>query len=818
MELMGPPASTLQGTDARGDGMRPAAPQPPVLPPRVVRLRLRRRARHARLVLGRAGLAGVAAASLVAVPAISLRPRPRARITQEAVALAAPAGAPWPGAGQGTGMFLPVAEAGVRADPPGAGVGRHRSRAAPAARPRRCRRACRAGRRSPAASPRWSSTPTAGRPARCGAPTPGAGCPGGCSPASAGSSPGRPPGPGRRAGTTRGDDPRPAAGRRRWPGRRSSATPTAGRWTSTRPTTGPSGRCSSSRARGALFASDGNGDGRSDPPTCTTPRSRPGRYLCASGGDLRTPTGLATAVLSYNYSTSYLSAVLGWGLAYRDGVWSDRAVPRLGAAPAASEQPAAHGEHRAAGVLAATRTDPQRTAAPTAPPTGSAPHDVRVTHVRPRRPRPRRRPPSRRRRRRPPPHPDHARRRPRPRRRPPTAPPTIDVAPPTTSTPDRADRAADHDGPADDRAPDRDRRPAHDRRRPPTTAPPTTTAVPPTTVPPTTEPRHHGGPDDGIVHERGAHPGPDDHGAVADELRPARRSGRDAVPAGGALSHGAGHPSAGCCTRQRRPRAGVGPQLCVDTSGDPVSAGEADRQPQHEGADRPAVSPTRVVRASSGAAAGPSRSGSAPRRRRCPAGATSSPRSVTARLPGGASHAATCWLRPVRSCTTRVYSRGVADPLAGFGVVAAAEVQPGAPAHRDHRHAGGDRRRHDGDEVTPRAPSAAATGVRAALPFRGQRGPQHPGADRDRRPRRRRPTARRPAGGGDAGPRPRAAARAAASPAGERRAESVTSSSGHLGQQAGQPGELGHRAGAGGAGRRWASKAARSVGDRAPRT
>ncbi len=55
-------------------------------------------------------------------PALSLN-RAERPITPEAVALAAPAGAPWPGAGQGTGMFLPVAEAGVRADPPGTASG-----------------------------------------------------------------------------------------------------------------------------------------------------------------------------------------------------------------------------------------------------------------------------------------------------------------------------------------------------------------------------------------------------------------------------------------------------------------------------------------------------------------------------------------------------------------------------------------------------------------------------------------------------------------------------------------------------------------------
>ena len=292
---------------------RHAAPQP-----RVVRLRLRRRARHVRRVLGRAGLAGLAAASLVSVPALSLN-RAERPITPEAVALAAPAGAPWPGAGQGTGMFLPVAEAGVRADPPGTASGD-------------------------------STLP--GVPGSQAAAVP---------PGLAGASRGIPSlvldAYRRAAGSLSATD--PGCGLPWWLlagiGRIESGQAAGGRVTSAGTTRGvilgprldgtvPGTAVIRDTDGGALdldpvydravgpmqflpgtwrsFAADGNGDGRSDPSNIYDAALAAGRYLCASGGDLRTPSGLATAVLSYNYSTSYLSAVLGWGLAYRDGVWS----------------------------------------------------------------------------------------------------------------------------------------------------------------------------------------------------------------------------------------------------------------------------------------------------------------------------------------------------------------------------------------------------------------------------------------------------------------------------------------------------------------
>ena len=323
-----------------------------------------------------------------------------------------------------------------------------------------------------------------------------------------------------------------------------------------------------------LFASDGNADGRSDPHNVYDAALAAGRYLCASGGDLRTPTGLATAVLSYNYSTTYLSAVLAWGLAYRDGVWSAALSPGS-VPPPPSEQPAptaSTAPRPASPPPAPTRSAPPTSAPPatsapptstpsttSAPPTSASPTSAG-------RPHPRRRPASRR------------RRHPRPRRRP-------------------RPRAADHTRhrPRRRRRPHRRPRPRRRHRRP------RRRPRPPSRPRPSRRPAHdgtphHGAPHDGTPHECCAHRGPDDHGAVADELRPAGRSGRVALPAGDALRHGDDHPSAGRATRQRRAWADAGPQLRVDTSGDPVTAGDADRQPQHEGAVRAAVSPARVGR------------------------------------------------------------------------------------------------------------------------------------------------------------------------------------------------------------------------------
>ena len=65
---------------------------------------------------------------------------------------------------------------------------------------------------------------------------------------------------------------------------------------------------------------DGNADGVKNPSNVYDASLGSGAYLCAGGRDLSTDTGIAAAVLSYNYSRSYLDSVVSWGLAYRDGV------------------------------------------------------------------------------------------------------------------------------------------------------------------------------------------------------------------------------------------------------------------------------------------------------------------------------------------------------------------------------------------------------------------------------------------------------------------------------------------------------------------
>lgn len=70
----------------------------------------------------------------------------------------------------------------------------------------------------------------------------------------------------------------------------------------------------------AAVSSDGNRDGRRDPHNIFDAALGAGRYLCAGGARLDSDEGLAAAVLRYNQSTAYVSDVLSWGRAYRDGV------------------------------------------------------------------------------------------------------------------------------------------------------------------------------------------------------------------------------------------------------------------------------------------------------------------------------------------------------------------------------------------------------------------------------------------------------------------------------------------------------------------
>ena len=67
------------------------------------------------------------------------------------------------------------------------------------------------------------------------------------------------------------------------------------------------------------WQADGNHDGRRDPNNIFDSTLAAAGYLCAEDRDLATPSSINAAVLSYNNSQDYLTAVLAWGHAYRDG-------------------------------------------------------------------------------------------------------------------------------------------------------------------------------------------------------------------------------------------------------------------------------------------------------------------------------------------------------------------------------------------------------------------------------------------------------------------------------------------------------------------
>ncbi|RLK54468.1 lytic transglycosylase domain-containing protein [Actinokineospora cianjurensis] len=68
------------------------------------------------------------------------------------------------------------------------------------------------------------------------------------------------------------------------------------------------------------YASDGNGDGETDPNNIYDATLGAGKYLCSGGLDLSNPQQRATAVFRYNHSDSYVRTVLIWADAYAKGV------------------------------------------------------------------------------------------------------------------------------------------------------------------------------------------------------------------------------------------------------------------------------------------------------------------------------------------------------------------------------------------------------------------------------------------------------------------------------------------------------------------
>jgi len=68
------------------------------------------------------------------------------------------------------------------------------------------------------------------------------------------------------------------------------------------------------------FASDGDGDGKSDPQNLFDATLATARYLCSGGLNLRNQAQVLTAILRYNNSMAYAENVLGWAAAYATGV------------------------------------------------------------------------------------------------------------------------------------------------------------------------------------------------------------------------------------------------------------------------------------------------------------------------------------------------------------------------------------------------------------------------------------------------------------------------------------------------------------------
>ncbi|UOX88925.1 lytic murein transglycosylase [Amycolatopsis sp. FBCC-B4732] len=68
------------------------------------------------------------------------------------------------------------------------------------------------------------------------------------------------------------------------------------------------------------YASDGNGDGVSNPNNVYDEALATARYLCSGGLDLSTDAGQRIAVRRYNNSQSYVDTVMAWASAYRGGV------------------------------------------------------------------------------------------------------------------------------------------------------------------------------------------------------------------------------------------------------------------------------------------------------------------------------------------------------------------------------------------------------------------------------------------------------------------------------------------------------------------
>jgi hypothetical protein len=117
------------------------------------------------------------------------------------------------------------------------------------------------------------------------------------------------------------------------------------------------------------YASDGNGDGKSDPNNIFDAALATGRYLCSGGFDLTNPDQLRGAIYRYNNSDTYVNTVILWAEAYRNGIMQipDSTVP-IGAPNAALGPPPP-----------SVPPPPVPTTTPTAPPVTTTPGGTTTT-------------------------------------------------------------------------------------------------------------------------------------------------------------------------------------------------------------------------------------------------------------------------------------------------------------------------------------------------------------------------------------------------------------------------------------------------------
>jgi hypothetical protein len=133
------------------------------------------------------------------------------------------------------------------------------------------------------------------------------------------------------------------------------------------------------------YASDGNGDGVSNPNNIYDEALATGRYLCSGGLDLSTDAGQRIAVRRYNNSQSYVDTVMAWASAYRSGVAQlpDSDVPigapdapdaaAAGAPVGVPAPPAPPVTTQPPGSLPGTSTSPTTPPTSTTPPSSTTP-------------------------------------------------------------------------------------------------------------------------------------------------------------------------------------------------------------------------------------------------------------------------------------------------------------------------------------------------------------------------------------------------------------------------------------------------------------